>query len=101
MELGIFMREHFNGMYRADTYYLAKQIAELPVNFQSPTAFIAIFYWMVGMNPDASRFLVCIIIVLLQSQVLHNNNSPTNFATLYYFPIYYIAITILFLSFRL
>ena len=75
MELGIFFREHFNGMYRTDTYYLAKQIAEVPANLLVPILFVAIFYWMVGMNADVSRFLICVLIIIILSQVFHNNTT--------------------------
>jgi hypothetical protein len=69
MELGIFMREHFNGMYRTDTYYLTRQMAEIPVQILSTIIFTSIFYWMVGMNPDISRFLMACVINMLLVQV--------------------------------
>ena len=69
MELGIFMREHFNGMYRTDTYYITRQMAEMPIQILSPILFTSIFYWMVGMNPDISRFLIACLINILLVQV--------------------------------
>ena len=36
MELPIFLREHFNGMYRTDVYFLCKQIAEFPLFIITP-----------------------------------------------------------------
>ena len=36
MELPIFLREHFNGMYRTDVYFLCKQIAEFPLFIIAP-----------------------------------------------------------------
>ena len=70
MELGIFMREHFNGMYRTDTYYLTRQMAEIPVQVLTSIIFTSIFYWMVGMNPDISRFLITCLINILLVQVI-------------------------------
>lgn len=51
MELPIFLREHFNGMYRTDVYFLTKQLAEFPIFVITPILFTAIFYFMVGLNP--------------------------------------------------
>lgn len=70
MELPIFLREHFNGMYRTDVYYLCKQLAELPLFIITPIIFVSIFYYMVGMNPDIERFLICNLVVLLVTQVV-------------------------------
>ena len=41
-ELGVVLREHFNGAYRLDLYFFARQIAELPVLLALPIAFITI-----------------------------------------------------------
>ena len=69
------MREHFNGMYRTDTYYITRQMAEMPVQILSPVIFTCIFYWMVGMNPDPVRFLIaCLInILLVQVRIILND----------------------------
>ena len=69
MELPIFLREHFNGMYRTDVYFLCKQIAELPLFFVTPIIFVSIYYYMVGMNHDIDRFFWTCLIVLLVTQV--------------------------------
>ena len=69
MELPIFLREHFNGMYRTDVYFLCKQIAEFPVFLLTPIIFISIYYYMVGMNQDVDRFLMACVIILLVAQV--------------------------------
>ena len=82
MELGIFMRDHFNGMYRTDTYYLTRQMAEMPIQILSPIIFTSIFYWMVGMNPDISRFLMACVINILLVQV---HFWTMNFWYWYYF----------------
>ncbi len=69
-ELPIFLREHFNGMYRTDVYYLCKQLAELPIFLLIPIIFVCIYYWMVGFNEEVDRFLVCNLIVILVVQVV-------------------------------
>jgi len=70
LELGIFMREHFNGMYRTDTYFITRQMAEMPVQILSPFIFTCIFYWMVGLNDDPARFLMACVINILLVQVV-------------------------------
>ena len=70
MELPIFLREHFNGMYRTDIYFLCKQLAEFPLFLITPIIFVAIFYYMVGMNPAFERFAMCCLVILLVTQVI-------------------------------
>merc|ERR1711915_1017273 len=67
-EIPIFLREHFNGMYRTDTYFLTKQLVELPLYIIEPMITLTILYWMVGLNPDAERFFIAAGIVLLVVQ---------------------------------
>jgi len=69
-EIPIFLREHFNGMYRTDTYFLTKQLVELPLYIIEPMITLTILYWMVGLNPDAERFFIAAGIVLLVVQVV-------------------------------
>ena len=69
METPIFLREHFNGMYRTEVYYLSKQIADLPMFLITPVLFVTLYYFMVGMNLAADRFFWCILIAILITQV--------------------------------
>ena len=66
----IFLREHFNGMYRVDVYYITKQLAELPFFLVTPVLFVAIFYYMVGLNPTFDRFAYACLIVTVLTQVV-------------------------------
>ena len=59
LELPVFLREHFNGCYRTDVYFISKQLADLPTFVLAPAMFISILYWMVKLNPDAERFFIC------------------------------------------
>ena len=68
-ELPVFLREHFNGMYRTDVYYLGKTLTELPVFIVIPFVFATIVYWMIGFNSDVDRYLICCAIVILISNV--------------------------------
>ncbi|XP_014681142.1 PREDICTED: protein white-like isoform X2 [Priapulus caudatus] len=65
----VFMREHFNGCYRVDTYYLSKMIAEVPFFIFIPMLFTLILYWMIGLYSSASAFFTCMALVVLVTNV--------------------------------
>ncbi|XP_023332555.1 protein white [Eurytemora carolleeae] len=69
-ELPIFLREHFNGMYRIDTYFLTKQLVDLPLFIVEPTIFLTILYFMVGLERTPEQFFFALGIVLLVVQVV-------------------------------
>ncbi|XP_073236643.1 protein white-like [Porites lutea] len=69
VELPVFLREHKNGMYRTDVYYLAKTLAEIPVFLISPLFLITISYWMIGLRGEFLHFLVCYGIMCLVTNV--------------------------------
>ena len=45
------MREHLSGIYRVDTYYWSKNVAEIPQYVILPLLFVSILYWMAGLYP--------------------------------------------------
>jgi len=69
-ELPIFLREHFNGMYRTDVYFLSKQLVEFPIFLVTPILFCAIFYFMVGMNEEFARFCIACLVLIAVTQVV-------------------------------
>ncbi|KAF2898580.1 hypothetical protein ILUMI_07594 [Ignelater luminosus] len=69
LELPTFLREHKNGMYRADVYFLCKTLAELPIFIFIPIIFVSICYYLVGLNPEPARFLIAVGIVILIANV--------------------------------
>jgi len=69
-ELPVFKREHYGGMYRVDTYFIAKQLVDLPLYLVEPIILTTILYWMVGLNPDVLRFFIACGIILLVTQVV-------------------------------
>jgi ATP-binding cassette, subfamily G (WHITE), eye pigment precursor transporter len=64
-ELPIFFREHNNGMYRVDTYFIAKNIAEFLTFIIVPTVFVFANYWMIGLRPGWDAVLICWIAAFL------------------------------------
>lgn len=63
------MREHKNGMYRTDVYFLSKTIAEAPLFVFLPILFTSVSYYMIGFNPEISKFGYAILIVTLVANV--------------------------------
>ncbi|KAI9551443.1 ABC protein [Daphnia sinensis] len=68
-ELPIFLREHFNGMYRTDIYFICKSIADLPLFIIFPFIFVLIPYFAIGLNPAADRFFIACGITILVANV--------------------------------
>ncbi|XP_050698091.1 protein white-like isoform X2 [Eriocheir sinensis] len=64
-QLPLFLREHFNGMYRTDVYFISKMMSELPFHVIYPFAFVSIAYYMVGFTNNVVDFFVCALIVIL------------------------------------
>ena len=52
-------------MYRTDVYYLAKNLAELPLTLFLPLLFISICYYMIGLYSPAENFFICAGILIL------------------------------------
>lgn len=61
-ELSIFLREHNDGMYRVDTYFLSKQAAELPFQILMPTVLVMILYQMIGFNSSMESYLLFLFV---------------------------------------
>merc|ERR1719282_848131 len=70
MEIPIFLREHFNGMYRTDVYFITKQLAELPLFVITPLLFVGILYFMIPFNEEFERFAICVGISELLTQTV-------------------------------
>ena len=78
LELPIFLREHFNGMYRTDTYFICRQLAELPIFLFLPLVFLAIIYYMVGLNEPFVKFATTVAIIELMTQAVASfGEAPT------------------------
>ena len=68
-ELPIFLREHRNGMYRTDVYFLCKTLAEAPIFVAVPLLFTMVAYPMIGLYPGVDHFFVAAGIVALVANV--------------------------------
>ncbi|GAB6026310.1 hypothetical protein CHUAL_012516 [Chamberlinius hualienensis] len=66
LEVPVFYRENDNGMYSSGVYYWARTLSEVPLFILIAVIFTAICYWMVGLYPDAIKFLwACLIVTLV------------------------------------
>ncbi|KAJ8314371.1 hypothetical protein KUTeg_008932, partial [Tegillarca granosa] len=53
LELPVFRREYFSGLYSVAVYYLSKTVAEIPTYVFFPSLFVSVIYWMIGSSiPD-------------------------------------------------
>ncbi|KAL4592960.1 hypothetical protein LXL04_005969 [Taraxacum kok-saghyz] len=63
-ERRMLIKERSSGMYRLSSYFLARTISDLPLELALPTAFTFILYWMGGLKPDPSTFILSLLVVL-------------------------------------
>ncbi|KAL3278384.1 hypothetical protein HHI36_013712 [Cryptolaemus montrouzieri] len=68
-ELPLFLKEHKDGMYRTDVYYLAKIICSMPMSIICSFLTTTLLYFLVGMNGEIDRYLTAVIISILSGQV--------------------------------
>ena len=60
-------KERQSRSYRLSSYYLSKQIAELPLILFTPALYVIIVYWTSGLLPDFGRFVAYLIVTLLST----------------------------------
>ena len=58
------IKERSSGMYRLSSYFLARTVGDLPLELALPTAFVFIIYFMGGLDPHPTTFLLSLLIVL-------------------------------------
>ena len=76
-ELPVFLREHFNGLYRTETYFVGRTLAEFPLYVLFPAIFAAVTYFMIGLNPDGGRFLIYALVLILIANVAASFGEPS------------------------
>lgn len=73
------MRESRSRLYRTDTYFLGKTLAELPLFILVPFVFTALSYPLIGLQPGWGHFFTAFGIITLIC------NVATSFGKIYYF----------------
>lgn len=63
-ERAIFIKERASGMYTLSSYYMARMAGDLPMELILPTIFTFIVYWMAGLRPAITEFLLMLAVLL-------------------------------------
>ncbi|EPS63929.1 hypothetical protein M569_10851 [Genlisea aurea] len=61
----ILRKEKSSSMYRLSSYFLARTVADLPLDLALPAAFTVVFYFMGGLTPRPLPFLLSLLNILL------------------------------------
>ncbi|XP_078612477.1 protein white-like [Branchiostoma floridae x Branchiostoma japonicum] len=69
LEVGIFKREHGDGMYRTDVYFICKVLAQIPATTVVAFVYTTIAYWMVGLYPGWKQYLIAVATMILVANV--------------------------------
>uniref|UniRef100_A0A8D8NPB6 Protein white n=1 Tax=Culex pipiens TaxID=7175 RepID=A0A8D8NPB6_CULPI len=68
-ELPVFLREKRSRLFRVDTYFLGKTIAEMPLFIAVPFVFTSITYPMIGLKSGYVHYLIALSVVTLVANV--------------------------------
>ncbi|VYS58583.1 unnamed protein product [Arabidopsis thaliana] len=63
-ERPMLIKERSSGIYRLSSYYIARTVGDLPMELILPTIFVTITYWMGGLKPSLTTFIMTLMIVL-------------------------------------
>lgn len=63
-ERAIFTKERASGMYTLSSYFMARLVGDLPMELILPSAFTLVCYWMAGLRPDVTAFLLTMLVLL-------------------------------------
>ncbi|XP_061389335.1 ATP-binding cassette sub-family G member 4 [Musca vetustissima] len=70
-ECAVFIREYLNGWYSIKSYYIAKIISDLPLQFVCPTLLTCIAYFMTGQPMELGRAVMFWGMCLLTGMIGH------------------------------
>ncbi|TYZ65848.1 hypothetical protein PybrP1_007526 [[Pythium] brassicae (nom. inval.)] len=65
LELPVVIREYHAGLYHLVTWYLSKNVSELPLQIVLPTLFFVPVYLLVGINQGVEAFFHMLLVVFL------------------------------------
>ena len=83
-ERNVVNKERASGLYHVSAYYVAKSVAELPIQFFLPSLFFNIAYWFSGLQllpDDLGLFFVLWLLMLL---IVTTGNSVGSFFGAYF-----------------
>jgi len=64
-ERAVFLREHSANMYGVSAYYFGRSTTEIPFVVMFPVIMTSISYYIVGFNPEVSKFFIFMLISVL------------------------------------
>ncbi|KAI3957893.1 hypothetical protein MKW92_000434 [Papaver armeniacum] len=65
------IKEQSSRMYRQlSSYFIARNVADLPMELALPSIYVTITYWMIGLKPTVRSFLVTLVVMLYNVLVL-------------------------------
>mmetsp|Transcript_36183 Transcript_36183/g.87541 ORF Transcript_36183/g.87541 Transcript_36183/m.87541 type:complete len:716 (-) Transcript_36183:248-2395(-) len=65
MERTVILKERSSGAYHLSAYFMAKTTSEMPMRMALPAIYMTISFWMAGISPKISLFLLTTLISLL------------------------------------
>ncbi|XP_058088081.1 ABC transporter G family member 21 isoform X1 [Magnolia sinica] len=63
-ERSMLIKERSSGMYRLSSYFFARMAGDLPMELILPTIFMIITYWMGGLSPSPTNFILTVLVIL-------------------------------------
>jgi ABC-type multidrug transport system permease subunit len=65
LERSVYQRERENRVYTASSYWIATQLAHLPLQLLAPIPFLFLVYWVTGLNTNFARFVAYVVIIMV------------------------------------
>lgn len=63
-EQSMLIKERSSGMYRLSSYFFARMAGDLPMELVLPTIFVVVTYWMGGLKPSPTNFILTLLVIL-------------------------------------
>ncbi|KAJ2452359.1 hypothetical protein EV183_002989 [Coemansia sp. RSA 2336] len=60
----VFLREWQGGYYGLPAYFVSKNIIELPIQALLPIIYASISYWLLGLRPDGTKFVIYAVVCI-------------------------------------
>ena len=64
-ERAVICKERQSGAVRVSAYFVARSLADVPLDLFPPTLFVAIAYWLAGLRREAAAFFAHVLLVYL------------------------------------
>ena len=65
IERGVFLKEEGSKLYSTFTYFLSRNIIEIPYSIMFPFVELLILYWFVNLSSTVEQFFICYLVAYL------------------------------------